>query len=105
MRYHADLQQMPIDFLKVDRSSLAASDDEEYRSWLLEGIVVAGRELSLPVVATGVESYEQLTTLQELGFAMAQGFFMGAPAPANEVDGLLESQFPTAPAASSNPDS
>ena len=33
---HADLQQLPLDYLKVDRGSLAASDTEDYRSWLLE---------------------------------------------------------------------
>ena len=38
--HHSDLQRMPLDFLKVDRSSLAASDDEDYRSWLLEAILV-----------------------------------------------------------------
>ena len=38
--YRADLQRMPIDFLKVDRSSLAAGEDEDYRSWLLEAILV-----------------------------------------------------------------
>ena len=45
--HHADLQRMPLDFLKVDRSSLAASDDEDYRSWLLQAILVVGRDLSL----------------------------------------------------------
>ena len=52
--YRADLQKMPIDFLKVDRSSLDAGEDEDYRSWLLEAILVFGRDLSLTVIAKGV---------------------------------------------------
>src|SRR5262249_8924695 len=45
--YRSDLQRMPLDFLKVDRSTLAASDDEDYRSWLLEAILLFGRDLAL----------------------------------------------------------
>ena len=54
--YRSDLQRMPLDFLKVDRSSLAASDDEDYRSWLLEAILIFGRDLSLTVIAKGIET-------------------------------------------------
>ena len=87
--YRSDLQRMPIDFLKVDRSSLAASDDEDYRSWLLEAILVFGRDLALTVIAKGVESQEQLWALKEMGCAMAQGYFMGEPTPAESVEQLL----------------
>jgi diguanylate cyclase (GGDEF)-like protein len=84
--YRSDLQQMPIDFLKVDRGSLAASEDEDYRSWLLEAILVFGRDLSLTVVAKGVESQDQLTALREMGCAMAQGYFLGDPAAVEDVE-------------------
>lgn len=88
--YRSDLQRMPVDFLKVDRSSLAASEDEDYRSWLLEAILLFGRELSLKVIAKGIETQEQLTALQTMGCTLAQGFFLGEPAPANAVQGLLD---------------
>ena len=77
--HHSDLQRMPLDFLKVDRGSLAASDDEDYRTWLLQAILIVGRDLSLPVVATGIESREQMATLQTMGCPMAQGPSSGAP--------------------------
>jgi len=98
--YHSHLQGMPLDFLKVDRSSLAASDDEDYRSALLEASLGVGRDLSLTVIAKGVETYEQMTTLQALGCAMAQGFFLGKPTPADAVEGLFHADFPTARASS-----
>jgi diguanylate cyclase (GGDEF)-like protein len=87
--YRADLQRMPIDFLKVDRGSLAASEDEDYRSWLLEAILVFGRDLSLTVIAKGVESQEQAAALQAMGCTMAQGFFLSEPVPAEGIDGLF----------------
>ena len=77
--YHSDLQRMPLDFLKVDRSSLAASDDEDYRSWLLEAILNFGRDLSLAVIAKGVETKEQMACAAAMGCTMAQGFLLGEP--------------------------
>jgi diguanylate cyclase (GGDEF)-like protein len=98
--YHSDLRQLPLDFLKVDRSTLAASDDEDYRSWLLEAIIVVGRDLSLPVIAKGVDSVEQMTALQAMGCAMAQGPFMGRPTPVEAVEALFHTDFPTQSASS-----
>ena len=40
--YQAHLQRLPLDFLKVDRSSLAATDAEDYRSALLEASLGVG---------------------------------------------------------------
>jgi diguanylate cyclase (GGDEF)-like protein len=97
---HSDLQRMPLDALKVDRSSLGASEDEDYRSWLLEAIVIFGRDLSLTVIATGIETYEQMTALQAMGCTMAQGSFMGEPTPADGVEGLFDAEFPAAGATS-----
>lgn len=98
--YRSDLQRMPIDFLKVDRSSLAASEDEDYRSWLLEAILVFGRDLSLTVIAKGVEDQEQAAALQAMGCSLAQGFHLGAPVPPESVPRLFGAPEPaTAPAA------
>ena len=96
--YRSDLQKMPIDFLKVDRSSLDAGEDEDYRSWLLEAILVFGRDLALTVIAKGVESQDQVDALQSMGCTMAQGFFLGEPVAADGVDGLF-----AVPAAASAP--
>jgi diguanylate cyclase (GGDEF)-like protein len=92
---HSDLQRLPLDFLIVDKGSLAASDDEDYRSWLLQTILVLGRDLSLTVIAKGVESYEEMITLQSMGCTMAQGPFLGEPTPAEAVvERLLDSELP-----------
>ena len=100
--HHGDLRRLPIDLLKVDRSSLAASEDEDYRSWLLEAILIVGRDLSLTVVAKGIETYEQMTTLQTMGCTMAQGLFMGKPTPVEAVESLFEVDLPAASATDSS---
>lgn len=93
--YHSDLRRLPLDFLKVDRGSLAAAEDEEYRTWLLEAILIVGRDLSLTVIAKGIESLEQLSALQAMGCAMAQGTLMGKAVPANAIDNVFEITLPT----------
>jgi diguanylate cyclase len=80
----------------VDRSSLAASEDVDYRSWLLEAILVFGRDLSLAVIATGIETDEQMATLEALGCTMVQGSFAGKPATADGVEALLNADLPAA---------
>jgi diguanylate cyclase (GGDEF)-like protein len=96
--YHSDLRRLPLDFLKVDRSSLAATDDEDYRSWLLEAILIVGRDLSLGVIATGIATSEQVDTLAAMGCAMAQGPFIGEPVPADAIARLIESGMSATPA-------
>ncbi|HEX4186605.1 MAG TPA: bifunctional diguanylate cyclase/phosphodiesterase [Solirubrobacteraceae bacterium] len=94
--HHSDLQRLPLDFLIVDRGSLAASDDEDYRSWLLQAILVLGRDLSLTVIAKGVGSQEELLRLQTMGCTLAQGPFLGEPVPAEAVvERLLDDGLPT----------
>jgi diguanylate cyclase (GGDEF)-like protein len=83
--HHSDLQRLPLDFLVVDRRSLAASDDEDYRGWLLQAILVLGRDLSLTVIAKGVGTQEEMITLQTMGCTLAQGPFLGEPVPAEAV--------------------
>jgi diguanylate cyclase (GGDEF)-like protein len=95
--HHADLRQMPLDSLRVDRSSLAASEDESYRSWLLEAILLVGRDLELTVVATGIETHEQLGTLRTIGCTMAQGDLMGPPTSADAVASVFDAPLPAAP--------
>jgi diguanylate cyclase (GGDEF)-like protein len=92
--HQSELQNVPADFLKVDRSSIVAADGEDYRSWLLEAILTLGQDLSMGVIANGIESREHLTTLQAMGYTMAQGSFMGRPTEADAVQGLFEAPLP-----------
>jgi diguanylate cyclase (GGDEF)-like protein len=94
--YHSDLRRLPLDYLKVDRSSLAAADDEDYRTWLLEAILIVGRDLSLTVIAKGIETFEQMTNLETMGCTMAQGLFMGKPTPVESLESVFDVALPTA---------
>ncbi len=85
----SNLQRMPVDVLKVDRSFVAALNDGGQSRELLEAILGVGQALSLRVVAEGIETQSQMTTLEEMGCEMAQGFLMGRPSPPEAIRELL----------------
>jgi EAL domain-containing protein (putative c-di-GMP-specific phosphodiesterase class I) len=90
-----NLQSMPIDILKVDKSFIDASSDGAHGSELLEAIVNIGRVLSLVTVAEGIEKQEQLTTVRNLGCGLAQGYLLGRPQPSDEAGRLIASHAPS----------
>jgi EAL domain-containing protein (putative c-di-GMP-specific phosphodiesterase class I) len=83
------LQRMPVDILKIDRSFVAALNDGGQSRELLAAILGVGQSLSLSVVAEGIEEDDQRTTLEEMGCEMAQGFLLGHPGPAVDIQELL----------------
>jgi EAL domain-containing protein (putative c-di-GMP-specific phosphodiesterase class I) len=56
---------------------------------LAAGIFSLAHSLGLRVVAEGVETREQLVALQKLGCERAQGYLLGTPVGAPEIQALL----------------
>ncbi|RJK94257.1 putative bifunctional diguanylate cyclase/phosphodiesterase [Vallicoccus soli] len=73
------LQRLPVDTLKIDRS-FVASTEPRYRE-LVHLIVSAAHTFGLRVVAEGVEESHQLSALREVGCDEAQGFLIARPMP------------------------
>jgi len=88
----SQLQKMPADVIKVDRSFIAALEGGEQSRDLLQAILGVGHSMSLKVIAEGIETEEQLRTVAEMGCEMAQGYLIGRPAPAEAVEGLLSGE-------------
>jgi len=73
------LHQFPVDAFKIDRSFIQTLTSGDDSAELISSLVKLGKALGLSVVAEGVETEQQLTLLQELGCATAQGYlFMPA---------------------------
>lgn len=72
------LQKLPIDYLKIDRSLVEASDTQNGRE-ILEMMVHLAERLGLEVVAEGVEKQSQIKFLQSLECGLAQGFYYAKP--------------------------
>ena len=77
------LKHYPIDTLKIDRAFLAGFPQNDDKA-IVHAIITMGRTLGLTVVAEGVETWEQVQLLAELGCHQAQGFYFLRPLPADE---------------------
>ncbi|MGN6609225.1 MAG: putative bifunctional diguanylate cyclase/phosphodiesterase [Jatrophihabitans sp.] len=74
------------DVIKTDRSFLGAQQGGRA---LLEYTVQVAHAFGIPVVVEGVERAEQLEWVRSLGCESAQGYLLGTPVPADEVEHLL----------------
>jgi diguanylate cyclase len=86
----SQLQQLPVDEIKIDRSFVARMEANHDAAVLVRSIVELGRNLGLRVTAEGVETAGVQHTLRELGCDFAQGFHISRPVPADECRRLLE---------------
>jgi diguanylate cyclase (GGDEF)-like protein/PAS domain S-box-containing protein len=83
------LARLPIDKIKIDRSFVTAMLDSAQDRIVVSTIIALAHSFGLPVVAEGVETEEQATSLRELGCDEAQGYLFCKPLPAGEIGKLL----------------
>ena len=93
----SQLQQLPIDEIKIDRSFVMRMANHPDDAVLVRSIVELGHNLGLRVTAEGVETASVHRSLQELGCDFAQGFHISRPVPADECHCLLEGMPRSAP--------
>ncbi|MGD8415747.1 MAG: EAL domain-containing protein [Pseudomonadales bacterium] len=85
----SQLSRLPIDTLKIDRTFIEGIPDDPDALILVDAIVQLGRNLSLTVVAEGVETAAHLDFLREIGCHQCQGYFFARPMPANRFRAFL----------------
>jgi diguanylate cyclase (GGDEF)-like protein len=83
------LKRFPVRELKIDRSLVGDIVHEPRDRAIVRSTVELGHNLGLIVVAEGVEDSSTLELLDMLGCDQAQGFYIGSPMSAAEIDGLL----------------
>ena len=79
------LQRFPLQRIKIDRAFVHGVADRSNDRSLVRTIIAMGASLGLDIVAEGVESIHQLTTLRELGCGKAQGYLISHPIPADAM--------------------
>ena len=83
------LSQLPIDALKLDMTFIRNAFGENKDVRMIELIIDIADYLHVPVVAEGVETIEQMTTLKALGCDLVQGYYFSKPVPPEEFDRFL----------------
>ncbi|KGE01536.1 diguanylate cyclase [Achromobacter sp. RTa] len=82
------LRSLPIDWVKIDRSFISALESDAGSREVVSALFGLCQAMHLPVVAEGVETEGQREILKSLGCRVMQGFLLGRPAPASEIQAL-----------------
>ena len=83
------LRQFPVDIIKIDRAFVADLGRDRAGFAIVNAVVGLAHDLSMTVIAEGVETRSQLDAVTELGCDAYQGFFFSHPLPACGVPAML----------------
>src|SRR4029453_17003673 len=94
----SQLERMPVDTLKIDRTFLAGGEDAAATrsvggGALAKAVILIARSLGLRVAAEGVEQPDQLDFLREHGCDLAQGYLFSPPLSAADTTEFLARGF------------
>ena len=87
------LRQLPVDFLKIDRSFVAGAAPDS-RNPLLEAIIGLAHHLDPEIIPEGIEQPSELAQLRALGCHLGQGFLMSRPVAPEAIENLLAAPIP-----------
>ncbi|MBQ2510168.1 MAG: GGDEF domain-containing protein, partial [Erysipelotrichaceae bacterium] len=83
------ISTLPIDALKLDMKFIRNAFSQKKDTRMLEVIIDIADYLSVPVIAEGVETQEQLDALKSMGCDIVQGYFFSKPVPAEEYEKFI----------------
>lgn len=73
------LHRFPVNTLKIDRTFVELMSSGGQNLEIIRTIILLAHTLNMSVVAEGVETHEQMSTLRQLGCEYAQGYFFSRP--------------------------
>ena len=82
------IASLPLDVLKLDMSFVRNASKQQ-NTKLLEVMVDIADYLSVPTIAEGVETEEQMNMLKDVGCDIVQGYYFSKPVPASEYEKFL----------------
>lgn len=83
------LQRLPVDIVKIDQIFTRELRDGDQGIAFMRTIIALARALNLRTVAEGVEDELQRQLLSDLGCEAGQGYLLGRPVTAREINALL----------------
>jgi len=80
---------LPLDALKLDMQFIRTAFRGRKDTRHIEAVIGLAKALSLPVIAEGVETAEQMFTLKAMGCDIVQGYYFSKPLPADEFEAFV----------------
>jgi diguanylate cyclase (GGDEF)-like protein len=75
------LRAFPFDKIKLDRFFVSELEGSPQATAIIRAVMALGRSLSIPILAEGIETQDQLDVLIREGCDEVQGFLLGYPGP------------------------
>ncbi|MGH6789026.1 MAG: EAL domain-containing protein [Pseudolabrys sp.] len=91
--------KLGVDIIKIDKMFVDALGTDRNSTTIVETLVDLAHNMRMDVVAEGVENFEQVTHLRELGIRSAQGYVFAPPLPGSSFLQLIEAIDPLPAAA------
>ena len=85
----AYLRDFPVDLLKIDRSFITRVAERHDDAVITRAVINLAHNLGIQVCAEGIETDAQLSFLQTHRCDLAQGYLIGRPMPAAEVEAMI----------------
>ncbi len=82
----AYLAEFPIDIVKIDKVFVDEVDQDDRTRGLVRAIVDMAEAIGATTIAEGIERPAQLAALRALGCRFGQGYLLGRPTAADQVD-------------------
>lgn len=90
----AYLKRFPLDVLKIDRTFIPDSLEDDNVSAIAEASISLGHKLGLEVIAEGVETNEQIGFLRSHECDIIQGFFFSRPISVDKTAAFIAGHNP-----------
>src|SRR5215470_7347674 len=90
--------KLGVDIIKIDKMFVDAIGTDRNSTTIVETLVDLAHNMRMDVVAEGVETFEQVIHLRDLGIRSAQGYVFAPPLPGSAFLQLVEAIHPLQPA-------
>ena len=90
--------KLGVDIIKIDKMFVDAIGTDRNSTTIVETLVDLAHNMRMDIIAEGVENFEQVVHLRELGIRQAQGYVFAPPLPGSAFLQLVEAIDPIAAA-------
>lgn len=81
---------MPVDIVKFDRSMIVSYFDNGKAKYVMDAAMHMIQGMELQIVSEGIETKEQLKTMEDLGISYIQGYYFSRPVASEAFLSFLE---------------
>ena len=73
--------ELSTEFIKVDRAFVRGIDQDSARQNMVRAFQAIARDMNSRIIGEGLDTLEELRTLDQMGIPFGQGWLFGKPAP------------------------